>query len=118
MNSNKKFRTKNKRAAVRAPRRTPVEALNPRQQIVGAPLVGLVRDYDARARALSLRLEEPLSVGDSVRVKGKDTDLTQRVERLSVGRRSVQSALAGETAAFEIADRVRVGDAVYKVRRS
>ena len=109
---------KEPRPAAKPPRRTPVEALTPRQQIVGAPLLGLVRAYDARARRLTLRLEEPLSLGDTVRVKGRDTDLTQRVERLSVGRRSVQSALAGETAAFEIADRVRAGDAVYKVRRS
>ena len=42
--------------------------------------------------------------------------LIQRVERLSVGRRGVQSALAGESVLIEVADRVRPGDAVYKVR--
>ena len=53
-----------------------------------------------------------------MRVKGRETDLSQRVERLSVSKHVVQSALAGETVVFSIADRVRVGDAVYKVRSS
>ncbi|OGR96142.1 MAG: hypothetical protein A2V88_00145 [Elusimicrobia bacterium RBG_16_66_12] len=62
-----------------------------------------------------LILEVPVSVGDGVRVKGRHTDLTQRVERVRVGRRSVQSALPGESARIEVADPVRPGDAVFKV---
>ncbi len=99
-----------------AARRTPAEDIAPEEQIIGAPLAGKVRAYDPAAREMTLLLEEPLSVGDGLRVKGRDTDLTQRVERLSVAGRSVQSALAGETARVEVADRVRPGDAVYKVR--
>jgi len=100
----------------RAPRRTRVEDISPEEQIVGAPLLGKVRGYDAKTREITLDLEEALTVGDGVRIKGRATDLIQRVERLSVGRRSVQSALAGETVQVEVADRVRPGDAVYKVR--
>jgi hypothetical protein len=96
--------------------RTPVEDIAPEEQIIGAPLAGKVRAYDPASREMTLLLEEPLSVGDGLRVKGKDTDLTQRVERLRVAGRSVQSALTGETARVEVADRVRPGDAVYKVR--
>ena len=97
-------------------RRTPVSAISPEEQIVGAPLVGKVRAYNERRRSMTVPLEEALSVGDTVRVKGRDTDLTQRVERLRVGRRAGQGALPGETAVIEVADRVRAGDAVYKVR--
>ena len=98
------------------PPRTPVEDISPDEQIVGAPLLGKARAFDARTRLLTLLLEEPLSVGDGLRVKGSSTDLSQRVERLRVAGRSVQSALAGELAEIEVADRVRPGDAVYKVR--
>ncbi|NNN06918.1 MAG: hypothetical protein HKL90_13560 [Elusimicrobia bacterium] len=105
-------------AAPRVARRTPVEDIAPEEQIVGAPLLGKVAAYDARAREMTLTLEEPLTVGEGVRVKGRATDLTQRVERMSVEGRSVQSALAGETAAVDVADRVKIGDAVYKVRAS
>jgi hypothetical protein len=112
-------RKKKKRARPEAPRvvqRTPVEDIAPEEQIIGAPLLGKIRTYDEKAREISLALEEALTVGDALRVKGRHTDLTQRVERMRVGRRSVSSALAGELVFVEVADRVRPGDAVYKVR--
>jgi hypothetical protein len=98
------------------PYRTPVTGISPDEQIVGAPLLGMVRAYDAKKGELTILLEEPVSAGDAVRVKGRHTDLSQRVERLCVGKRCVQSALTGETVTLSVADRVRVGDAVYKVR--
>lgn len=95
--------------------RTPIEDISPEEQIVGAPLLGKVRSYDEKTREVRLMLEVPLTLGDAIRVKGRDTDLIQKVEHLRVGRKSVQSALAGETALVEVADSVRRGDAVYKV---
>lgn len=108
----------NKKKLPKPLRRTPVSAISPDEQIVGAPLVGKVLRYDARRREITLRLEEPLSAGDALRVKGRDTDLSQRVERLCIGKHCVQSAMPGETVNLSIADRVRAGDAVYKVRSS
>lgn len=96
--------------------RTPVSGISPDEQIIGAPLLGKVRAFDEKTQEMTIRLEEPVSTGDALRVKGRDTDLSQRVERLAVGKRCVQSALAGETVRCSVADRVRVGDAVYKVR--
>ena len=98
--------------------KTPVTDISPDEQIVGAPLLGKVREYDARKREMLLVLEEPLSNGDAMRVKGRETDLSQRAERLSVDGRCVQSAMAGESVRVTVADRVRKGDAVYKVRSS
>lgn len=98
--------------------RTPVSGISPDEQIVGAPFLGKVRAYDAKKQEMTIFLEEPLSAGDALRVKGSETDLSQRVERLTVGKRCVQSALSGETVVCSVADRVRVGDAVYKVRTS
>ena len=98
--------------------RTPVTDISPDEQIVGAPLLGKVREYDARRREMVLTLEESLSAGDALRVKGRETDLSQRAERLCVAGRCVQSAMAGESVSVTVADRVRKGDAVYKVRTS
>ena len=96
--------------------RTPVSGISPDEQIIGAPFLGKVRAYDSKKQEMTILLEEPISTGDALRVKGRETDLSQRVERLCVGRRCVQSALSGETVLCSVADRVRVGDAVYKVR--
>jgi hypothetical protein len=60
-------------------------------------------------------LESALAVGDTIRIKGHTTDLTQKVEHMQVDHLSVQSASPGETAAVQVADKVRPGDAVYKV---
>lgn len=111
----KKARPAAKAKIPATPTRTPVWDISPEEQLVGAPLVGKVRAYDSQTREMTLRLEEPLSTGDSLRVKGKVTDLTQRAERIRVGKRSVQSALPGETAFVEVADAVRPGDAVWKL---
>lgn len=103
------------KAAAPAPARTPIWDIAPEEQLVGALLLGKVRAYDAKTGEMKLLLEEPLSAGAALRVKGRATDLTQRAEHIRVGRRSVQSALAGETAFVEVADAVRPGDAVWKL---
>jgi hypothetical protein len=95
--------------------KTPVWDITPEQQIVGAVLLGKVKNYLAQSGAMTLVLEAPLAVGDSIRVKGHTTDLTQRVEHLEFNRQSVQGGAAGEDVGISVADRVRVGDAVYKL---
>lgn len=115
--NDKKKKTRSEAAS--SPRiapRTPVEDLSLEEQIVGAPLLGKVRAYDPKTRHMRLILEVSLSVGDGIRVKGRSTDLIQRVERILVGRNSVQSALPAETVFVEVADPVQPGDAVFKVR--
>ncbi len=96
-------------------RRTPVAEIAPEQQIVGALFLSKVREYDPERALGALLLEAPLSVGDSIRIKGAETDLTQKVERMLVGRSGVQSAAAGELVRVRVASAVRQGDAVYKL---
>ncbi|MBI5625165.1 MAG: translation elongation factor-like protein [Elusimicrobia bacterium] len=85
------------------------------QQIVGALFLGKVINYFSHLAVAILVLEAPLAVGDTVRIKGHTTDLTQRIDSLQVAHQSVQSASAGEGVGIHVADRVRTGDAVYKV---
>lgn len=95
--------------------KTPITDITPEQQIVGAAFLGKVANYYSQLRVIAVPLEEPLAVGDTIRIKGHTTDLTQKVERLQVDRLPVQSASPGETVAIEVADKVRPGDAVYKI---
>lgn len=95
--------------------KTPVSAIAPEQQIVGATFLGKIKDYYARQGAATLVLEAALSVGETIRVKGFTTDLTQKVDHLEVNHRSVPSAVAGEGVGVKLADRARTGDAVYKI---
>mgnify|MGYP001610320825 CR=1 FL=1 len=107
------------RKAARKPslpaRRTPVSRITPEQQIVGAVFLGKVINYYSHLRVAILVLEAPLAVGDTIRIKGHTTDLTQRIDSLQVAYQSVQSASAGEGIGLKLADKVRAGDAVFKI---
>jgi hypothetical protein len=95
--------------------RTPVSDITPEQQIVGATFLGKVTNYFSQLRVFALKLEAPLALGDTIRVKGHTTDLTQKVEHMQVDHLNVQSAAPGEAAAIQAADKVRLGDAVYRI---
>lgn len=104
-----------KAAALPAVPKTPVSEISPDEQIVGAVFLGKVRNYLPESAAMTLVLEAPLAVGESIRVKGHTTDLTQRVEHLELNRQSVPGGAPGDEVGVSVADRVRVGDAVYKL---
>ena len=95
--------------------RTPVADITPEQQIIGATFLGKVTNYFSHLHVFALKLEAPLALGDTIRIKGHTTDLTQKVEHMQVDHLNVQSAAAGEAAAIPAADKVRLGDAVYRV---
>jgi len=84
------------------------------QQIVGAVFLGKILDYYSHLSVITLTLEAPLAIGDTIRIKGHTTDLTQKVDSMQVLHQSVQSASAGEGIGLKIADKARAGDAVYK----
>jgi hypothetical protein len=109
-----KTKPKTKPATLRVPK-TPVSEISPEQAIIGATFLGKVQGFYAQIGVATLTLEAPLAVGDGIRVKGHTTDLTQRVEKLEVDHETVQSAAAGEGVGVLLADRVRIGDAVYKL---
>ena len=104
-----------KKSKVLAVPKTPVSEIAPEQQIVGAVFLGKIKDYYARQGAATLVLEAALSLGETIRVKGFTTDLTQKVDHLEVNHRSVPGAVPGEGVGIKLADRARVGDAVYKI---
>ena len=95
--------------------KTPITEITPEQQIVGAPFLGKVMNYLSQLKVITLVLEAPISVGDTIRIKGHTTDLTQKIDCMQVQHLSVQSAAPGEAVAIQVADKVRAGDAVYKV---
>lgn len=94
--------------------KTPISQISPEQQIVGATFLGKILDYYSNLEIITLLLEAPLSIGDTIRIKGHKTDLTQKVESLQIAHAGVQSAMAGESVEIKVADKSRPGDAVYK----
>jgi hypothetical protein len=114
MSPHKKKTNKAAKALPAVPK-TPVSEITPEQAIIGAVFLGKVQDYLSHLSVATLVLEAPLSVGDAVRIKGHTTDLTQKIDHIEVDRKSVPSASPGEGIGIKLADKVRIGDAVYKL---
>jgi len=77
--------------------------------------IGKVTHFFGRIGVAALSLTESLRVGDTIRVRGQTTDLTQRVESMQIEHKSVAEARPGEDVAVRVNDRVRVDDGVYKI---
>jgi selenocysteine-specific translation elongation factor len=78
-------------------------------------LIGQVTDFFSRPVVAGIDLRGPLKVGDKVKVKGHTTDLEFAVDSMQINNASVQEGSAGNSVGIKVPDRVRKGDAVYKV---
>jgi translation elongation factor EF-1alpha len=75
-----------------------------------------VLDYFAKIGVLAFRVEEEgLKVGDTIHIKGHTTDLTEKVASMQIDLNPVEEAKVGDDVGIKVKDRVRKGDAVYKV---
>ena len=83
---------------------------------MGEEMIGKVTDYFAKIGVAGIQVTAgSLGVGDTIRIKGHTTDLTQAVESLQVEHQAVQQAAAGQTVGIRVKERVRKGDSVLKV---
>ena len=78
-------------------------------------VVGIVTHYFPKVRAAVIKLKAPLSVGDTIKIKGHTTDFKQNIASLQINRVSVDSAKKGEEIGLLVDSRVRQHDVVCKV---
>jgi hypothetical protein len=95
--------------------KTGVAALPAEKQVAGGVLLGQVEDYFAHVGVMALKLRAPVSVGDTIRVKGHTTDITQPVESMQIEHQPVQTASVGDSVGIKISGRARRTDIVYKI---
>ncbi|MFH1221052.1 MAG: translation elongation factor-like protein [Candidatus Eisenbacteria bacterium] len=56
-----------------------------------------------------------LKIGNTIRIKGHTTDLTEMVESMQINNQSVGEAKVRDDVGIKVKDRVRPGDMVYLV---
>jgi translation initiation factor IF-2 len=79
-------------------------------------VVGKVTDYFAKIGVAAIQVTAgALNVGDTIRIKGHTTDLTQVVESIQLEHQGVQRADTGQTVGIRVKDRVRKADTVLRV---
>lgn len=103
------------RKAKKSARKKPAPKISPEKQVEKGLLLGEVEDYFAHVNVIALTLKKPLAVGDTIRVKGHTTDVTQQVDSIQIDHQAVQTAAAKDGVGIKIAGRARKGDAVYKI---
>ncbi len=83
---------------------------------MGEMQVGEVNRYFGKAGVAAVEIQAgSLQVGDTIRIRGKQTDFSQVVESMQLEHEVVQTATPGQLVGIKVQERVREHDLVYKV---
>ena len=77
--------------------------------------VGKITHYFPNIGVAAATLTGELNVGDQVRVKGHTTDFMVSIDSLEIEHKKVDHAGPGDDVAFQVSDKARPGDQVYRV---
>jgi translation initiation factor IF-2 len=78
--------------------------------------VGQVFKYFAQPSVAAIELTDgALHVGDTIHIQGATTDFSQEVDSMQIEKESVDGAEQGQSVGIKVAERVRPGDAVYRL---
>lgn len=77
-------------------------------------IVGKIIHYYDKIGVAVVKLEGNLMVGDTIHVKGKQTDFEQQVESIQVEHKSISGGKKGEEVAVKLNEKAKEGDLVYK----
>lgn len=77
-------------------------------------VIGIVTHYFPHVRAAVIKLKTPLTVGDSIKIKGHTTDFTQTITSMQINHVVVSQAKKGDEIGLLVNSRVRQHDVAYK----
>ncbi len=78
-------------------------------------IIGKVSDFFAHPVVAGIELTASLKAGDKIHIKGHTTDLELVIDSMQIDNVNVSQAKAGDSIGVKVDERVRRGDAVYKV---
>lgn len=77
--------------------------------------VGEVTHYFGKISVAVLKIDKGIKLGESLHFVGKHTDFSQEIDSLQIEHQDVTEAEAGSDVAMKVKDRVRSGDAVFRL---
>ena len=78
-------------------------------------LIGSITHYFPHVQAAVIKLKGPLAMGDTVKIEGYTTDLTQIITSMQIDRVDISNAKKGDEIGLQVSSRVRQNDKVYKL---
>lgn len=76
--------------------------------------VGRITHFFTKISVAVIELSAPLTVGDTMLVKGPTTDFEQVIKSMQIEHENIQKAEAGQSIGLKVEQRVREQDIVYK----
>jgi hypothetical protein len=78
--------------------------------------IGSVIKFFDKTSVAAIKLDfGDLAIGDTIRVKGHDTDFTQKIELMEFDHQPVQKAARGQFTGIKISKPAKPFDLVYKI---
>ena len=77
--------------------------------------IGVVTHCFNKISVAIVELKAPLSVGDTIHIKGAHDDFTQEVSSMQIEHQNVDSAKKGDLVGIKVSGKVHPHDKVYKV---
>ena len=76
--------------------------------------IGQITHFFSNISVAVIELKASLSVGDTILIKGPNTDFEQVVDSMQIEHKNVQKAEKGQSIGLKVAQKVRETDTVYK----
>ena len=102
-------RKKPAKKAVSKKKAAVVKVKKPKEKVIG-----IITHYFPHVQAAVIKLKAPLSVGDTIKIKGHTTDFTENITSMQIDRVPVNSGKVGQEIGLLVNSRVRQHDLVYK----
>lgn len=96
-------------------KKKPAKKILKKKPAVKENIVGIVTHYFPHVRAAVIKLKAPISVGDTIKIKGHTTDFIQKITSMQIDRVSITEAKKGAEIGLLVDSRARQHDTVYKV---
>ena len=77
--------------------------------------IGTVDHFFDKISVGMIKLTDVVKVGDKIHIKSKAADFVQAISSMQIDRVPAQEGKAGDVISVKVDQKVRVGDAVYKV---
>lgn len=78
--------------------------------------IGYVSKYFGQISVAAIEITAgKLNVGDTIKVKGHTTDLTEKVQSMQIEHETVENAKKGDSIGIKVTDNVRRKDKVFKI---
>jgi translation elongation factor EF-1alpha len=79
-----------------------------------AEAIGTVTHYFGHLSVAAVQLDQPLKMGDRIRIHGHTTDLVQTVDSMQVDHQEIEQAGPGDDLAIKVDGHVREHDKIYR----